>query len=85
MPSETDTDSEDSSGTDDHRASIDAPAASVPQFHSSSKRHKFSLKRYMPRNVSKLVTFAGLVSALLILILAVQTAGHSVTGMLEHL
>ena len=85
IPSDTDTESDDSSGTDERRVSIDAPAASVPEFRSSSKRHKFSLKRYMPRNVTKLVTFAGLVSALLALILAVQTAGHSVTGMLEHL
>ena len=85
LPSDTDTESDDSSGSDERRASIDAPAASVPEFRSSSKQHKFSLKRYMPRNVTKLVTFAGLVSALLALILAVQTAGHSVTGMLKHL
>ena len=85
IPSETDTDSSDSSGNDDRRPSLDSPTVNVPEFRSESKRHKFSLKRFMPRNVKKLVTFAGLVSALLALILAVQTAGHSVTGMLEHL
>ena len=70
FPSNTDTDSDDRSGTDELRVSIDAPVASVPEFRSTSKRHKFSLKRYMPRNMTKLVAFAGLVSALLALILA---------------
>ena len=65
IPSETETDTDSSSDDDERRVSIDVPTVNVPEFRSDSRRHKFSLKRYMPSNVKKLVTFAGLVSAFL--------------------
>ena len=85
VDTDTDTESESDSSVDERRATIDSPVSTVPEFKSTSKRHKFSLKRYLPRNVTKIVTFSGLVSAFLALVLAVMAAGHSATGMLEHL
>ena len=69
----------------EHRPSLASPAVGVPEFRNESKRHKFSLKAYLPKTVSKPVTFAMLLSALLALVLAVSTAGYAITGMLDHL
>ena len=77
----SDTDSDDM----DRRPSLASPAIGVPEFRSDSKRHKFSLKAYLPKTVTKPVTFAVLISALLALVMAVSTAGFLITGMLDHL
>ena len=69
----------------DRRPSLASPSVGIPEFRSSSKRHKFALKAYLPKNVTKPVTFAVLMSALLALVMAVSTAGYVITGMLDHL
>ena len=84
VDTDTETGSDD---TDDNepRRSCSAPAPGVPEFRSNSKRHKFSIKRYLPSGIQKPVTFAVLMSALLALVMSAMAAGHVVSGMLDHL